>query len=374
MPIKIALLPGDGTGPEVVAEGRKVLKAVEDRFGLQFDLHELRCGAQHYQKTGSEWEQGGFEYCRDEADAILLGAIGWPGVSLPSGDIAGAGVIFGLRFGLDLYANVRPAKLYPGVRHKIGDRFSTVWDPSTVDMVILRENTEGLYTPARGELKRGGITEVATDTNIITRKGSERIIRAAFEISKRRGRGAPKDHKQRVTCVDKANVLAGSRLFRSVYDEVAKTYPTIERDYAYIDAYMQWLVREPAAYDVAVMTNMLGDIATDLAAVLQGGMGMAASGNIGDTRALFEPVHGSSPKHAGQGVVNPLATVLAVHMMLDWLGQKRNDKKLDQASKAVEAAVAQVCAEGKTLTYDLGGTAKTAEVGDAIVERIRRAA
>jgi 3-isopropylmalate dehydrogenase len=369
--IKIALLPGDGTGPEVVAEGRKVLDAVSERFGVAFDLRELRCGAQYFKAHGQEWEQGGFEYCRDEADAILLGAIGWPGVSLPSGDIAGAGVVFGLRFGLDLYANVRPAKLYPGVRHKIGERFSTVWDPATVDLVIIRENTEGLYTPARGELRRGGETEVAIDTNVITRKGSERVIRTAFELSRRRGRGAPKDHKKRVTCVDKANVLSGSRLFRSVYDEVASKYTDVERDYAYIDAYMQWLVREPAAYDVAVMTNMLGDIATDLAAVLQGGMGMAASGNLGDRKALFEPVHGSSPKHAGQGVVNPLATVLAVQMMLDWLSAKRADAKLGAAAQAIEQAVAETCAEGKTLTYDLGGTAKTAEVGDAVVRRLR---
>ena len=368
---KVALLPGDGVGKEVLAEGRKVLDVVADKHGLHLQYEEFACGGEYYLQHGKEWEPEAFPYCRNEADAILLGAVGWPGANLPDGNIAGAGIVFGLRFGLDLYANVRPTKLYPGVKHKIGSDFMDVWKPQNVDFVIIRENTEGLYTPARGALTRGGVTEVAVDNNVITRKGSERVTRYAFELSKRRNKGAPKDGKKRVTCVDKSNVLRGSQLFREVYDEVAKGYPDVERDYAYIDAFTQWVVRNPEGYDVAVTTNMMGDIATDLAAVLQGGMGMAASGNIGDRHAMFEPIHGSAPKHAGQAVANPVATILAAQMMLDWLATRHDDRKLREASVTIEKAVAAVLAEGKALTYDLGGQAKTHECGDAVARAVR---
>jgi 3-isopropylmalate dehydrogenase len=370
---KVALLPGDGVGKEVLAEGRKALDAVGDKLGLALQYESFDCGGEYYLKHGREWEPEAFPYCRDEADAILLGAVGWPGANLPSGDIAGAGIVFGLRFGLDLYANVRPTKLYPGVKHKIGAQFMDVWKPENVDLVIIRENTEGLYTPARGWLQRGvgELPEVATDTNIITRKGAERVSRKAFELSRRRGKGAPKDGKKRVTCIDKANVLRGSQLFRLCYDAVAKEFPDVERDYAYVDAFTQWIVRNPEGYDVCVASNMLGDIVTDLASVLQGGMGMAAGGNVGDRHAMFEPIHGSAPKHAGQLAANPLATILAAQMMLDWLGTQHDDRKLVEAGRVVERAVAQVVAEGKTLTYDLGGSAKTNECGDAVVRAIR---
>lgn len=371
---KIALLPGDGVGKEVLAEGRKVLDAVSDKHGLTLQYESYACGGEHYLKTGKEWEPEAFPYCRDEADAILLGAVGWPGANLPSGDIAGAGIVFGLRFGLDLYANVRPTKLYPGVRHKIGSQFMDVWKPENVDFVIIRENTEGLYTPARGWLQRGvgELPEVATDTNIITRKGAERVSKKAFELSRQRGKGAPKDKKRRVTCIDKANVLRGSQLFRMCFDHVGASYPDVERDYAYVDAFTQWIVRNPEGYDVCVASNMLGDIVTDLAAVLQGGMGMAASGNLGDKHAMFEPIHGSAPKHAGQAVANPIATVLASQMMLEWLGNKHDDRKMREAAVSLEKAVASVVAEGKALTYDLGGAAKTHECGDAIARALRQ--
>ena len=369
---RIALLPGDGTGPEVLAQGEKVLRAAEERYGLSLDLQRYDCGAQYYAKTGREWEEGGLEACK-EADGILLGAVGWPGVNLPDGNIAGAGVVFGLRFGLDLYANVRPCRLYPGVRHNISGTLQQVWRPEHVDCVIIRENTEGLYTPARGWLERGGQVEVAVDNNVITRKGSERVIEYAFRLSEQRQRGAPKDRKRRVTCIDKSNVLRGSQLFRLVYDEVAARHPGVERDYAYVDAFCQWMLRQPEFYDVAVATNMMGDIVTDLAAVLQGGMGMAAGGNIGDKHAMFEPIHGSSPKHAGKDSVNPMATILALQMLLDWLGHRKGDRKLLEAGQAVERAVMEVCAEGKTLTYDLGGSARCSEVGSAVVARLKAA-
>ena len=369
MAYKIVLLAGDGTGPEVMREGVKVLKAAQEAYGLAFDLIPYPCGGAYYLETGEEWPAAAWESCKT-ADAILLGAVGHPDARLPNGDLAGAGVIFGLRFGLDLYANVRPVKLYPGVAHKIHDEFKQVWKPNLVDFVVVRENTEGLYTPARGTLSRGGTDELAVDSRIITRKGAERVIRFAFELARRRG-GAPKDRKHRLTCVDKSNVTAGDRLFRKVYDEVAHKYPEVERDYAYIDAFTQWIVRSPENYDVAVAPNEFGDIATDLAAVLQGGMGIAAGGNIGEAHAMFEPIHGSAPKHAGQDKVNPIAMIMAVQMMLDWLGTRKGDKALASAAKAVESAVASVLNGGKVMTYDLGGTAKGSEVGSAIAAKVK---
>jgi 3-isopropylmalate dehydrogenase len=369
MTYKIVLLPGDGTGPEVMREAVKVLRVVEDRFGVDFDLLPYPCGGQYYLDTGKEWPDGAYESCKS-ADAILLGAVGLPEARLPGGDLAGAGVVFGLRFGLDLYANVRPVKLYPGVRHRIHDAFKQVWEPGQVDLVIVRENTEGLYTPTRGTLERGGVAELAVDARIVTRKGAERVIRYAFELAMGR-QGAPKDGRKRVTCVDKSNVTAGCQLFRSIFDEVATRYPDVERDYAYVDAFAQWVVRGPEAYDVAVTTNVFGDIVTDLASVLQGGMGMAAGGNVGDDHGMFEPIHGSAPKHAGKDKVNPTAMVLATHMMLEWLGVRKGDGNLRAAAAAVEAAIVAVLKEGKRVTYDLGGPAKCSEMGDAIVRELK---
>jgi 3-isopropylmalate dehydrogenase len=370
MGFKIVLLAGDGTGPEVMREGVKVLKAIETAYGLSFDLIPFPCGGQHYLDTGEEWPDGTFESCKS-ADAILLGAVGLPEAVLPNGEIAGIGVVFGLRFGLDLYANVRPTKLYPNVRHKIHAAFKQVWEPGKVDFVIVRENTEGLYTPTRGFLDRGGVKELAVDSRVITRKGAQRVIRFAFDLAKER-KGAPADGKRKVTCVDKSNVTAGCKLFRAIYDEVAARYPEIGRDYAYIDAFQQWLLRTPEAYDVAVTSNVFGDIATDLAAVLQGGMGMAAGANIGDGHAMFEPIHGSAPKHAGKDEVNPIAMILAVQMMLEWLGRRKGDRALSEASTAVEKSVETVLKTGKALTYDLGGTAKCSDVGTAIAAAVSK--
>ena len=364
MALKVVLLAGDGVGPEVMREAVKVLKASEAAYGLSFDLVPFPCGGQHYLDTGEEWPDGAFESCK-AADAILLGAVGLPEAVLPNGDIAGVGVVFGLRFGLDLYANVRPTKLYPNVRHKIHAGFKQVWEPGKVDFVIVRENTEGLYTPTRGFLDRGGVKELAVDSRVITRKGAERVIRFAFDLATQR-KGAPVDGTRKVTCVDKSNVTAGCKLFRAVYDEVATHYPGVGRDYAYIDAFQQWLLRSPEAYDVAVTSNVFGDIATDLAAVLQGGMGMAAGGNIGEGHAMFEPIHGSAPKHAGKDEANPIAMILATQMMLEWLARRKNDRKLQDAARAIESAVERTLAEGERLTYDLGGNAKCSEVGTAI--------
>ncbi|MFQ6060035.1 MAG: isocitrate/isopropylmalate dehydrogenase family protein [Thermoplasmata archaeon] len=367
---KLVVLPGDGIGKEVIWEAVKVLEAIEEIFPVDFERITYPCGGEYFLETGKEWPEEAFEVCKKEADAVLLGAIGYPEAILPNGDLAGTNVVFGLRFGLDLYANVRPTKLYPNVKHKISNEFRNIWKPGRVDFVTVRENTEGCYTPTRGYLERGGSQELAVDSRVITRKGSERVIKFAFELCMRR-KGAPYDGKRRVTCVDKSNVMSGCRLFRRIYNEVAERYPDVNKDYAYIDAFTQWLIRNPEWYDVAVCPNMFGDIATDLASVLEGGMGMAAGGNIGDEHAMFEPIHGSAPRHAGKDKVNPIAAISATRMMLDWVGLKNNDHNLMVAAERLEQAIIDVLKEGKYLTYDLGGSSKCSEVGSAIAERIK---
>jgi 3-isopropylmalate dehydrogenase len=224
--------------------------------------------------------------------------------------------------------------------------------PKDIDMAIVRENTEGLYAPMRGTLRRGGMEESAIDVRLITRKGSERVIRFAFELAADRA-GAPSDGISRVTCVDKSNLLAGCQLFRRVYDEVAAKYPRIQRDYAYVDAWMQWCLRNPERFDVVVAPNEFGDIMTDLGAAIQGGLGIAPAGNIGEKHAVFEPVHGSSPSHYGKKESNPIASVLAGAMMLDWLGKSKRDRNATKAAALINTAVADVLKEGRTRTYDL---------------------
>ena len=383
---RLTILPGDGTGPEVIQEAEKLLDVIEAGSPLAFERTVIPCGGQYWLKTGEEWPKGSFEHCRDESDAILLGAIGWPGAELPNGDIAGGQVILGLRSGLDLFANVRPIKLYRGVRHKIHDKFTQVWSPDKVDMVVLRENTEGLYHSllrrSANRLVNGQVAEdpvmefdgisgeVAWDPRPISRAGSERLIRLGFDYAQRR-HGAPKDGISRVTCVDKSNVTRGCQLFRKVFNEIAEDFPDIAHEAAFIDAFTMWMIRNPEWFDVVVTTNMFGDIATDLGSVLQGGMGMAASGNIGDEHGLFEPVHGSSPKHAGKGVVNPIATLNSVQLMLEWLGMQRDDADALAAAEIVERAISDQLLSAEDLTYDLGGTASTSQVGDSIVARVR---
>lgn len=368
----VVLLPGDGTGPEVVREGRKVLTALLENGGPNLRMTEVQGGGQYYLAHKAEWEPGGREKAV-AADALLLGAVGWPGAVRPDGNIAGFDLVLGLRFGLDLYANVRPCRLYPGVLHRIGKEFKQVWAPENVDMVILRENTEDLYAPTHGELTRGGTTELAIDTSVITRKGSERIIRRAFETARSRHRGAPEDGLKRVTCVDKANVLRGSQFFRATYDEIASGFPGIERDYAYVDAMTQWLVRSPEHYQVVVAPNMMGDIITDLASTLQGGMGFAAGGNIGDKHAMFEPVHGSAPKYAGKDQVNPFATFFAVEMMLRWMGEQYHETRFGPLADRLESTLGQVLAAGTARTYDQGGTVTTSGAGTVVADALRRA-
>ncbi len=370
----VAVFAGDGTGPEVIREGLKVLAALGEGGPAPWRVTEYPGGGQYYLARGREWEPEA-EAAARSADAIVVGAVGWPGATLPNGDLAGRALVLGLREGLDLFANVRPCKLYPGVTHRISGGFREVWEPKNVDLVIVRENTEDMYTPARGRLRRGGQTEVAIDTRVITRKGTERIVRFAFDLARARGRGAPADGVRRVTCVDKSNVLEGCRFFRETFDRIgAAEYPEIERDYAYVDAFTQWLVRNPEHYNVAVAPNMMGDIITDLAAVLQGGMGFASGANVGAEHAMFEPVHGSSPKHAGKDQVNPFATFLALEQMLRWLAARHDDRRLGHQADRLEAAVARTLASRSARTYDQGGSATTREAGDRVAEAIRQEA
>ena len=378
---RIAILPGDGVGREVAEEAKRILDTIQAHTNHGFEQVTIPCGGQNYKETGEEWAEGSFEFCRDEADAIFLGAIGYPGARLPNGDLAGGSVILGMRAGLDLYANVRPIKLYEGVPHKVHGKFTQIWEPGMVDMTVLRENTEGLYHSllrrsadrALGreeyvppEMTFPGLEgEVAYDPRPISVKGTERLVRMGFEIAEARN-GAPEDGEKRVSCIDKSNVTRGCQLFRRVFDEVATSYPSIGTNHGYIDAFMQWLTRTPEYYDVVVLSNMFGDIATDLGAVLQGGMGMAASGNVGDHNAFFEPVHGSAPKHAGQNKVNPIASINSIQMMLEWLGRKNGEEELVQIANLIDESVADHLRGGKLLTYDLGGKATCSQVGESI--------
>jgi len=383
---RLAILPGDGTGREVTKEASKII-SVFDEFGpLSFDITKIPCGGQHFLETGEEWPSGSFEHCRDSSDAILVGAVGWPGAVLPNGDIAGGQVLLGLRSALQLYANVRPVKLFSGVHHKVHGRFREVWDHDLVDMVLVRENTEGLYhsllrrsaRAAQGgekdepiEIERfpGLEGEVAWDARPISRTGSERVIRFAFNLAKRRA--TQLGVSQKLTCVDKSNVTRGCRLFREIFKETSSDFPDIVTNEAYIDAFTMWLVRNPEELDVVVLPNMFGDIATDLASVLQGGMGMAASANIGDNHMLFEPVHGSSPKYAGQGKVNPIAAISSVQLMFESLGAHHKDDDATLCARILEKSIRDHISSGGIVTYDIGGNSSTAEVGTAISERCK---
>ncbi|MEM7158834.1 MAG: isocitrate/isopropylmalate family dehydrogenase [Myxococcota bacterium] len=378
MAYKLVTLAGDGTGPEVMAEGMRVLRAVSEPLGLKWDIDDIPCGGQYYLEHGDlDWPADSDARCA-AADLILLGAVGWPDpngsgpVLMKNGHMAGHSPVIGNRLKLNLYANVRPVKLYEGVQHRVHGAHKQVWEPGRVDMVFLRENTEGLYAPTGGKLQPGGKTDVAIDTRVITRRASEQIIRHAFELCKRRGKGAPKDGKMRVTAIVKDNVLHGCQFFRDVFFEIGEEYPEIEKDTAIVDAFTQWLIGQPEYYDVCVTTNMFGDIVTDLASVLQGGMGMAVGANVGHEHAMFEPIHGSAPRHAGKDKVNPIAMILSVKEGLDWLADRKDDEALRKGAAAIEAAVVEVLSAGAPLTYDIVGEGKAAKcsaVGEAIAGR-----
>ena len=361
-PYRIAVLPGDGIGPEIMQASLAVLRAVESP-DLSFEFTEQPFGAGHFRSTGEMLPPRVVEECK-RADAIFLAAIGLPEVRLPDGTEVQPQIIVGLRKELDLYAAIRPIKLYPGVKSVLADV------GKGIDFVILRENTEGLFASFNGG---GSIkNEVATDTMVITRKGTERIARYAFHLAARRN-GRPLDGKKLVTCVDKANVFRSLAFFRQVFDDVAAQHPEIDHDHALVDAMTLYLVQNPSAFDVLVMENMFGDILSDLAAGLVGGLGLGPSAEIGDEHAMFQPSHGSAPQLAGKNAANPIATILSGAMMLDWFGDKHGDEAALDAARRIESAVVRVLRERKTVTPDLGGSAGTSQVAEAGIAALPRA-
>jgi len=350
--LKVAVIGGDGTGPEVIAEAVKVLKAVAALEGINYQLQEFDYGGERYLRTGQVLPEGALDQLR-QFDAILLGAIGHPQV--PPG-ILERGLLLELRFRFDQYINLRPVKLFPGVETPLKDK-----GPDDIDFVVVRENTEDLYCGMGGFLKKGTPDEVAMQTAVYTRKGCERCIRWAFEYTRKRNR------KRKLTLVAKTNVLTyGHDLWWRTFQEVAQEYPDIQTDYNHVDACCMWMVKNPEQYDVIVTTNMFGDIITDLAAIIQGGMGVAAGGNInpepGGT-SMFEPMGGSAPKYTGLGVINPIAAICACAMMLEHAGHERAAQRIINAVQVVTGTKMKSQAAGK-MGYS------TSQVGDLVCEAL----
>ncbi|MFO7963629.1 MAG: 3-isopropylmalate dehydrogenase [Desulfobacterales bacterium] len=347
---EIALIPGDGTGPEVVNEGVKVLKAVSAKCGFHIHFVPYPLGGDHYMETGEILSDDTLASISKQ-DAIYLGAIGHPDVK-PG--LLEKGILLRLRFELDQYVNLRPVKLYEGVDTPLKDK-----GPDDIDFVVVRENTEGLYTGAGGCLKRGTPDEVAVQESINTRKGVERCIRFAFEYCLKRNR------KKKITLCGKTNVLTYAfDLWERVFFETAKEYPEIEADYAHVDATCMWMVKNPEWFDVIVTDNMFGDIITDLGAMVQGGMGIAAGGNINPAGvSMFEPIGGSAPKYTGLNVINPIAAISAAQIMLETLNR-------ENGANMIERAVMKVLKED---IKDLGAGKmgySTGQVGDLIVKYV----
>jgi 3-isopropylmalate dehydrogenase len=345
---KIALIPGDGTGPEVIREGLKVLKAVAQKKNIKYELVSYDLGGERYMKTGELLPESVLNELR-QFHAIYLGAIGHPEVK-PG--ILEKGILLAMRFELDQYINLRPVKLLPGVETPLKDK-----GPADIDFVVVRENTEGLYTGSGGFLKKGTADEIAIQESINTRKGVERCVRFAFDFCRKRG----KDKK--LTFCGKTNVLTYAHdLWQRTFNSVAQEYPDIAPDYANVDAICMWMVKNPEWYDVVVTDNLFGDIVTDLGAMIQGGLGVAAGGNINPKGvSMFEPMGGSAPKYTGKNVINPMAAIAAIQMMLDHLGEKKAAERVENAMAPVFAKHLKSMAAG-----EMGHT--TQEVGDLVVK------
>ena len=357
----IAVLPGDGVGPEVVAEALKVLLALEEPHpDLRFTFSEHPVGAGCYAETGDDLPEATLDACK-KSHAVLFGSAGDPDIRFPDGTEIAPQLT--LRFELDLYAGIRPIRKYHGVPPLLDGN-------PPLDYVILRENTEGLYASRGAGVRLGD--SLAVDNMVITRAGTERIVRYAFEIAKQR-KGAPADGRSRVTSVDKANILKSMAFFRQIYDEVAESYPDVERDYAYVDAFTVYQLRNPSWYDVVVAENMFGDIISDLAAATIGGMGMAPSADVGDRYGVFQPSHGTAPDIAGSGIASPMAQILSAGMMLSWLGARHDDQEAIAASDTIDRAVDRALENPKNHPADLGGAAGTTQVGDAVAEAVANA-
>ncbi len=347
----IAVIAGDGIGPEVTREAMRVLDLCASIYGLRFKKHAFPFGTEHYLKTQEIFPDVAFEEVKG-MDAIYLGAIGDPRV--PVGLIE-YGIIARMRFDLDLYVNLRPVKLYDQDLCPLKDK-----GPADVDMIFVRENTEDAYVGAHGFAHKGQRLEVAMQTMVYTREGVERVIRYAFGLAKTRPR-------KQLTLIDKANAIRAQDLWTRTFAEVGREFPDVKTDHAYIDAACMWMVKNPEWFDVAVAPNLFGDIITDLGAMIQGGMGIAASGNLHPGKiSLFEPIHGSAPKHAGKDVASPIAAIMAVSMMLDYLGQK-------EACASLERAVIELL-RSKRLKGVGTGMHKTSEVGQLVCAELRSTA
>lgn len=352
--MKIAVIGGDGTGPEVTNEALKVLAAVAKLENFTYSLTDLDWGSQRYLKTGEIIPDGGIELLRQH-DAIFLGAVGHPDVK-PG--LIEKGLLLTLRFQLDQYINLRPVKLYPGVETPLAGKTT-----ADIDFVVVRENTEDLYCGIGGFMKKGTPDEVATQTAIYSRKGCERCIRWAFEFTRQRNN--PKG--KRLTLVAKTNVLTfGHDLWMRTFEEVAREYPDVKTDYNNVDACCMWMVKSPEFYDVIVTTNMFGDIITDIGAIIQGGLGVAAGGNInpdpGGT-SMFEPMGGSAPKYTGQNVINPIAAIGAMGMLLEHSGKPKAGARIMASIQKVTGTKMKSQSAGK-MGYS------TQQVGDLVCEHL----
>jgi len=344
---RIAVIPGDGTGPEVVAEGLKVLEAVAGPANLKFDFVHYDLGGERYLNTGEVLPESVLDELR-QFKAIYLGAIGHPDVK-PG--ILEKGILLKVRFELDQYVNLRPVVLYPGVDTPLKNK-----GPDDIDFVVVRENTEGLYAGAGGYLKYGTPDEVAIQESINTRKGVDRCLKFAFELARKRNQG------KKLTLVAKTNVLTfASDLWERAFLAMERQYPDVTTDYAHVDATCMWMVKNPEWFDVIVTDNMFGDIITDLGAMVQGGMGVAAGGNINpEGVSMFEPIGGSAPKYTGLSKVNPIAAIAAAQMMLEYLGETK-------AAQAVEDGIKKTATMMKSMgAGQMGYT--TSEVGDLVAK------
>ena len=347
----ISVIPGDGTGPEVIAEGIKVLETVACKCDFSLNFNEYHLGGEHFKATGEILPDNILETLA-KSDAIYLGAIGHPDVK-PG--ILEKGILLKLRFYFDQYINLRPVKLYEGVDTPLRGK-----GPDDIDFVVIRENTEGLYAGAGGCLKRGTFDEVAIQESINTRKGVERCIRYAFEYCRKRNK------RKKLTLCGKTNVLTFAfDLWERTFNEVAKEYPDIETDYAHVDAICMWMVKNPEWFDVIVTDNMFGDIITDLAAMIQGGMGIAAGANINpEGVSMFEPIGGSAPKYTGKNIINPIAAISAAQIMLETLGESKAASWIEEGVIKVLHDDLKDVAAGK-MGYS------TQEVGDLVAEYIK---
>jgi 3-isopropylmalate dehydrogenase len=363
--MRIAVIGGDGTGPEVVAEGLKVLKAVAKKTGFEYTTKDFNLSGDRYLAAGGDPNKPSIPVIHDEElaelrkfDAIYLGAVGHPKIA-PG--ILEKGLLLRTRFELDQYINLRPVRLYPGVWTPLKDK-----EPKDIDFVVVRENTEGLYTGMGGIQYKGMPAEVSTQVNCTTRFGAERAIRYAFELCRRR-----KNPKMMLTLVHKTNVLtfAGDTWYRA-FMEIGEEYPDIKKDYNHVDACCMWFVKNPEYYDVIVTDNIFGDIITDLAAMIQGGLGVAAGGNINPQGvSMYEPMGGSAPKYTGKNVINPIAAIAALGMLLKNTGVQKKDAKLMDAGDRVEKAVMATTPKMKSQAAGKMGFTTT-EVGDLVAQAV----